>query len=48
MNDIRCVLTARIGDVDDASRLFLLEVVDEAHFEVFGLSQHVIVVEATW
>jgi hypothetical protein len=37
VHDIRCVLTAWIGDVDDSSCLFLLEIVDEAHLQVLGL-----------
>lgn len=46
VNDVGCILTAGIGDVDDAGRLLLLEIFDEADFKVLGLSENVAVVEA--
>lgn len=48
VNDIVGIETAWIGDVDNASSLFLLQIVDEADFEIFSLSHHVGVIEAAW
>lgn len=48
VDDIIGILTAWIGDVDDTSSLFLLQIVNEADFEVFSLSHNVSVVESAW